>query len=45
LAEGGGFHARNALPSLIDWLDQQGQHTNAERMRARYLSTHQPSGA
>ncbi|MEZ4633710.1 MAG: sulfatase [Caldilineaceae bacterium] len=45
LAEGGGFHARNALPSLIDWLDQQGQHTNAERMRARYLFTHQPSGA
>lgn len=45
LAEGGGFHVRRALPSLIDWLDQQGERANAEYMRARYLSTHQPSGA
>lgn len=38
LAEGGGHHARGALPALIDWLAQHGQVESAERMRRRYLS-------
>jgi choline-sulfatase len=36
LAEGGGYHARHALPSLIDWLVQHGRTANAKQMRTRY---------